>query len=125
MFPTPPPIEVVVGGASAAALRRAAELGDGWILPTQPLAGVPGELERLDAALDAAGRARERYRVFVPCLGAGAPAIAAVLSPVVSDITVMPWPHPGKEDTSVDEKVACLERWRDEVLAPLDSELAA
>jgi probable F420-dependent oxidoreductase len=125
MFPTPPPIEVVVGGASAAALRRAAELGDGWILPTQPLAEVPGALERLDAALDAAGRAREGFRVFVPCLGAGAEQIAAVLAPVVSDITIMPWPHPGKQDTSVDAKVACLQRWRDEVLAPLHNELAA
>jgi probable F420-dependent oxidoreductase len=124
MEPVPPPIPIIVGGGSDAALRRATALGDGWIMPGQPLAGVPEQLERLDAALAQAERSGEGFRVFIPALGAGAAELAAVLGPTVTDMTVMPWPHPGKEDTTVAHKLVCLERWREEVFAPLTAAAA-
>jgi probable F420-dependent oxidoreductase len=121
MEPGPPTIAVIVGGGSDAALRRAVRVGDGWIMPSQPLAAIPAQLQRLRAALDAADRGGDTFRVFVPCLGARAEQIAPILEPEVTDITVMPWPHAGAERTTVREKVAHAERWLAEVLAPLQA----
>ncbi|MCW3004554.1 MAG: hypothetical protein JWQ20_3852 [Conexibacter sp.] len=125
MEPPAPAIPIIVGGASNAALRRAAELGDGWILPTQPLDAVPAQLDRLRDALGRAGRDADGFRTYVPCLGATAEEIRPVLGRAVTDITIMPWPHPGKEDTSVSQKVAHLERWRRDVLADLGPSVVA
>lgn len=125
MEPVPPPIPIIVGGGSPAAVQRAARLGDGWILPGQPLEGIPRELERLRAALASEGRSAEGFRAFVPCLGADAGEIARILEPGVTDITVMPWPHPGKEDTTVSQKLESLRHWRETVLEPLTAGAAA
>ena len=111
MEPTPPAIPIIVGGASDAAIRRAALLGDGYVLPSQPLAGVPAQLERVRRALDAADRDPQGFRVIVPCVGAGAQDIASILDPLVTDVVVMPWAHPGKVDTTLDEKVEALSAW--------------
>src|SRR5439155_1566884 len=96
--PKPPAVPIVVGGASDAALRRAVTLGDGWFLPSQPLDDVPEQLGRVRRALDQAGRDPAGFRVFVPCLGVGRERIAALDDPLVSDVVVMPWAHPGKVD---------------------------
>ncbi len=50
----PPPI--YIGGASEAALRRAARLGDGWIGAGNTPAEVPGLMARLDGWREEAGR---------------------------------------------------------------------
>jgi probable F420-dependent oxidoreductase len=115
MEPSPPPIPVVLGGASDAALRRAVRMADGWVLPTGPLERVPGELDRLDAALAEAGRDRDDFEVFVPCVNAGADEILPVLERRVEHIVVMPWPYPGLEDSSFEAKVDSLERWQTEI----------
>ena len=111
MEPKPPAIPIIVGGASDAAIRRAAVLGDGYVLPSQPLDGVPEQLARVRRALDDAGRDPDGFRVVVPCLQASAPEIISILDPLVSDIVVMPWPHPGKVDTTTDQKVEALRAW--------------
>jgi probable F420-dependent oxidoreductase len=111
MEPTPPAIPIIVGGGSDAAIRRAAVLGDGYVLPTQPLSGVPEQLERVRRALDDAGRDAAGFRVIVPCLQAPAPEIASMLDPLVTDIVVMPWAHPGKVDTTIEQKLESLDAW--------------
>jgi probable F420-dependent oxidoreductase len=58
-----PPI--LVGGESAAALRRAARLGDGWIAMEHTVESVREPLDRLRAALDAAGRPHAEVPVTV------------------------------------------------------------
>jgi probable F420-dependent oxidoreductase len=119
MEPVPPAIRIAVGGASDAALRRTARLGDGYIMPTQPFAEMPETLERLRTALAAEGRDDSSLEIFIPCLAAPAEEILAALEPGIDNVTVMPWPHPGKEATSVGEKLEHLERYAEEVLAKL------
>ena len=56
MEPVPPRIPIIVGGTSDAAFRRAARLGDGYLLPVTPVADVPPYVRRLRSELAAAGR---------------------------------------------------------------------
>jgi probable F420-dependent oxidoreductase len=117
--PVPPPIPIVVGGKSDAALRRVATLADGYILPGQPLAGMPAELDRVRAALDAVGRDLSDLDIYVPCLGAPAEEILAILEPAIGNVVVIPWPHPGKVETSMAEKLQHLERYASDALVQL------
>jgi hypothetical protein len=86
---------------------------------------MPETLERLRAALAAEGRDDSSLEIFIPCLGAPADEILPALEPGVDNVTVMPWPHPGKEATSVSEKLEHLERYAEEVLAKLRVGVAA
>lgn len=124
MEPNPPPIPIIVGGDSDAALRRAVRRGDGYILPTRTFADVPKTLGRLHQELEAANRDQGTLEIFMPALGADAEAIKSVLDPMIDNITAMPWPHPGKGDTSMDEKLEHLERYAHDVLAPLREQVA-
>ncbi len=54
--PVPGPIPLYVGGASRAALRRAARRGDGWIPTFVPPAAYAERLQALRAELEALGR---------------------------------------------------------------------
>ena len=120
MEPKPPPVPILVGGATDAALRRAVALADGYVMPTMALTEIPGQLERLRGALMHGSRSNEGFRVFIPALGAQAPEITGLLAgDLVTDITAMPWPHPGQVDTTVTEKIDRLERWAIDVLEPL------
>jgi probable F420-dependent oxidoreductase len=51
--PWPP---MLIGGDSAAAMRRAAHLGDGWIPMQQTLETLPGNLKRIEEMRAGAGR---------------------------------------------------------------------
>jgi probable F420-dependent oxidoreductase len=120
MEPKPPPIPIIVGGDSDAALRRAARLGDGHFMPGRPLDQVGGEIARLRAALAAERREDDAgFRVFMPCTGATAAQIARALEPIVTDLVLTPWPFPGRVTTTVAEKLEHLDRWRADVLEPL------
>ena len=120
MEPTPPPVPILVGGATDAALQRAVALADGYVMPTMALAEIPGQLERLRGALARGSRSDDGFRVFIPAVAARAPQIAPLLAgELVTDITVMPWPHPGQVETTVSEKADHLERWVTDVLEPL------
>jgi hypothetical protein len=121
MEPVPPEIPIAVGGASDAALKRTARLGDGYIMPSQPFAEMPNTLERLRAALAKERRDVSALEIFIPGLGAPAEEILSAVEPGVDNVTVMPWPHPGKEATSVSEKLEHLERYAEEVLPRLQS----
>jgi probable F420-dependent oxidoreductase len=56
-----PHVPVWVGGESPAALRRAAQLGDGWHSAGTSLADLPRALGLLREALDAAGRSQRDF----------------------------------------------------------------
>ena len=58
-----PHVPVWVGGDSPAALRRAAQLGDGWHSAGTSLAELPGKLTQLAEELATAGRDRKDFVV--------------------------------------------------------------
>ena len=58
-------LPVLIGGASTAALRRAARLGDGWIGDDQTFEELEVALERLTAELEAAGRGRGEMEIVM------------------------------------------------------------
>jgi probable F420-dependent oxidoreductase len=119
MEPVPPSIPIVVGGASDAAFRRAARLGDGYLMPRHPLDQVPALLQRLRTALADAGRDERDFEIIVPCVDGSATAIASLVEQGVDSVVVVPWPFGGHQTTPVQEKIACLERYAETVLAPV------
>jgi probable F420-dependent oxidoreductase len=64
---TPRPVQsrvpIWVGGSSPAALRRAAERGDGWLPQGPPEGGMSAGIARLRHMREAAGRANEPFTV--------------------------------------------------------------
>jgi len=54
--PVQQPIPLVIGGDGAAALRRAAQVGDGWIPMNHSLEQIPASLEKIRAMREEAGR---------------------------------------------------------------------
>jgi alkanesulfonate monooxygenase SsuD/methylene tetrahydromethanopterin reductase-like flavin-dependent oxidoreductase (luciferase family) len=84
-----PPI--VVGGESAAALRRAARLGDGWIGMGHTIESATAQIERLRRELDRNDRSIDRFEV---CLGGAVESPADVErweSIGVTRLIVSPW----------------------------------
>ncbi|HEY8546514.1 MAG TPA: LLM class F420-dependent oxidoreductase [Acidimicrobiales bacterium] len=56
-------IPIWVGGSTPAAIRRAAERGDGWLPQGPPSDGMAAGIARLHALREAAGRAEEPFTV--------------------------------------------------------------
>ncbi|MDQ1465999.1 MAG: hypothetical protein QOH10_414 [Actinomycetota bacterium] len=86
--PGPP---VLVGGESAAALRRAARLGDGWIGMGHTFESATAQIARLRRELDARGRSLDGFQV---CLGGAVDSSADVArweSIGVTRLIVSPW----------------------------------
>lgn len=63
--PGGPPIWV--GGSSPAAVRRAAQLGDGWLPQGPPKGGMRAAIERIAELREAAGRSAEPFAMGVLC----------------------------------------------------------
>jgi probable F420-dependent oxidoreductase len=119
--PTPPPIPILVGGASDAAIRRAAQLADGYILPPPPSTGkaaidvlshtVKDALERLSTALAATERDPADFDIVLPCLDLPAATARSLLELGANAVTVMPWPHPARMATSTQAKLDFLQQY--------------
>ncbi len=78
LTPGGPPM--LIGGNSPAALKRAARLGDGWFGHWTPAHDPAEDLERLDAALAAAGRDRTGFRLKASLVVGEPDALAATLA---------------------------------------------
>jgi probable F420-dependent oxidoreductase len=114
--PAPPPIWV--GGASDAALRRAARLGDGWMGSGDDPAQVPAILGRLRALRREAGREREPFELLVPL---SAPADADTLRRLeeqgMTSTVSYPFFYTLGPTSSLDAKRRYLETYASEVIA--------
>lgn len=62
-MPVQQPIPIYFGARADPAIRRAARLGDGWIMNFKAPEEARAPLEVLDQALEAAGRSREQFVV--------------------------------------------------------------
>jgi probable F420-dependent oxidoreductase len=109
--PRPPRIPILVGGTSDAALRRAVQLGDGYVVPRLPLADVPAIIRRLDATLAAEERGREGFVVTVGSTEiVSADQLRPLLDLGVDAVNLRPWPAEEECPTTVAEKMEFLEQ---------------
>jgi probable F420-dependent oxidoreductase len=88
-----PHIPIVFGGETAAALRRAAALGDGWYGVNHTPASAAARVEELRGLLSDAGRADAPFEMIVSC---GFPDLSAddvrrYEDAGVDRIVVLPW----------------------------------
>ncbi len=89
--PVQQPIPIHVGGQSVAALRRAGQLGDGWIGMTEAPEVVADQVARLRAYRDAAGRLDEPFEVTMAGACENEDDLAAWERAGVDRLVVTPW----------------------------------
>ena len=105
--PWPP---MLIGGDSPAALRRAALLGDGWLPMAQTIDTFPGNLRRLGALREDAGR-QGRFEVSVFRFGPPTLELIRRYEEAGADrVLVAPWESPR-------DAVDGIRRFGDEVLS--------
>ncbi|MFB4298634.1 TIGR03619 family F420-dependent LLM class oxidoreductase [Actinomadura sp. NTSP31] len=104
-----------IGGDGAAALRRAATVGAGWMPMNHALEDLPRSLARLRELADQAGR-RSPIEVTLPAAGAvSSPEdVERHIEAGVTRLIVTPW-------TSSREAFDGMRRFADEVLTPLQA----
>jgi probable F420-dependent oxidoreductase len=89
--PVQQPFPVHVGGESAAALRRTARLGDGWLGMEHTPGSAAAQVAALGAAAEAAGRDLEEIEVTVMGEVASAADVEAYAAAGVDRLIVTPW----------------------------------
>jgi probable F420-dependent oxidoreductase len=111
------PVPICFGGASDAALRRAATLGDGWMGLTFTREQLRPVLARLHKLRAEAGRADAPFEIFVGLGERPTPeAVTDLESMQVTGVIVQPWAGSRKDVTSVDAKRAALEQFAERVI---------
>jgi probable F420-dependent oxidoreductase len=89
--PVQQPFPVHVGGESAAALRRTARLGDGWLGMEHTPGSAAAQVAALGVAAEAAGRDLEEIEVTVMGEVASAADVEAYAAAGVDRLIVTPW----------------------------------
>jgi len=113
------PIPLLIGGHGDAALRRAAETGDGWLHGGGDPADLPGLLARLAEFRRRAGTADQPFEVHVISLDAYTVAgVHRLAEQGVTDVIVgFRWPYVTGPDTEpLAEKISKLRRFADDVI---------
>ena len=121
MAPVPDrPIPLLIGGHGDAALRRAAQTGDGWLHGGGDPAELPGLLARLAEFRRQAGTADQPFEVHVISLDAyTVDGVHRLAEQGVTDVIVgFRWPYVTGPDTEpLAEKISKLRRFADDVIA--------
>jgi probable F420-dependent oxidoreductase len=121
MAPVPDrPIPLLIGGHGDAALRRAAQAGDGWLHGGGDPAELPGLLARLAEFRRQAGTADQPFEVHVISLDAySVDGVRRLADQGVTDVIVgFRWPYVTGPDTEpLAEKISKLRGYADEVIA--------
>lgn len=112
-------LPVYIGGLSAAALRRAARLGDGWIGPGNAPDEVPGILRELERLREEAGRASRPFETIVPITASLEPELLRRLEGQgVSAVVSYPFAYTLGPDSTLEQRCSALRRFGDEVIVP-------
>jgi alkanesulfonate monooxygenase SsuD/methylene tetrahydromethanopterin reductase-like flavin-dependent oxidoreductase (luciferase family) len=114
------PIPIGIGGASKAALRRAARLGDGWL----GAGNTPDEAEEILRTLDRlraeAGRAEEPFESIVPLTVAPEADTLKRLSELGAHGTVnYPFRYSVGPDATLQQKLDTMRQYGEHVIAPM------
>ena len=121
MTPVPDrPIPILIGGHGDAALRRAAQTGDGWLHGGGDPADLPGLLARLAGFRRQAGTADRPFDVHVISLDAyTVDGVHRLAEQGVTDVIVgFRWPYVTGPDTEpLADKIGKLRRFADDVIA--------
>ncbi len=118
------PIPLLIGGHGDAALRRAAQTGDGWLHGGGDPAELPGLLARLAGFRHQAGTADRPFEVHVISLDAyTVDGVHRLAEQGVTDVIVgFRWPYTTGPDTEpLTEKISQLRRFADDVIAKVQA----
>ena len=114
------PLPILIGGHGDAALRRAAQVGDGWLHGGGDPADLPGLLARLAALRREAGTGGRPFEVHVISMDAySVDGIRRLEEQGVTDVIVgFRWPYQAGPDTEpLADKLGNLRRYADDVIA--------
>jgi len=114
------PIPVLVGGHSAAMLRRAARTADGWLHGGGNLGELPRLLARLAELRRQAGTADRRFEIHVISPDAySADGVRRLAGQGVTDVIVgFRWPYSAGPDTQpLSDKIGALNAFAEKVIA--------
>ncbi|MCX4095874.1 TIGR03619 family F420-dependent LLM class oxidoreductase [Nocardia sp. alder85J] len=112
MTPSPPPVPILVGGLSDAALRRAARY-DGWVGDLLGTGEAIAAAARLRELRSAAGKSMDGFTVLMPLSDAITPAdYARAEQGGVTHVLTMPWMFYSGPEASLADKLRDMARFR-------------
>ncbi len=103
--PGPP---ILFGGETEAALRRAAQLGDGWYGVRHTPESARMQIERLRALLHQEGRSLEHFEITVSAGGVTKEECAAFAKVGVTRLVVLPWQQDSEAEAALDRLAKLL-----------------
>jgi probable F420-dependent oxidoreductase len=116
MEPVPPRIPIVVGGTSKRALRRAAALGDGYVLPMMPTDQMSDHIASLRTALAQHGRDESDFELIIRCEMPTTEELKRILDLGADTIGITPWPWFPSPPRTHEERLGYLERCAERIL---------
>lgn len=119
MRPSPPePVPIWIGGVSAAALRRAARTGDGWISEVHSSDELSGILQRLQALRADSPRSDRPFSVLAAASDAYTLDGYRRLEEMgVTHVQTLPWALYGMRGETLEERLEGIARFGEDVIA--------
>lgn len=114
------PLPILVGGHADAALRRAAELGDGWMHGGGAPEDLPGLIARVTAIRKEARGTTDGFEIHAISLDAySKDGVKRLEDAGVTDVVVgFRYPYTTEPDTqTLNDKIAALSRFADQMIA--------
>ena len=122
MNPAPPGyIPIWIGGISAAAMRRAARLGDGWVTDLQSSGEIIECIERIHAWRREYGRDHLPFDIMAtPADAYDIDGYRRLEDAGVTHILTMPWPFYHGDTNDLEKKIDGVKRYADDIIAPMN-----